>query len=69
MSPTAALRINVKPHEHVVIEPQEIDGTGCDYAVIVTGHGPATVRLDGVVGQLQLDAASDYAIVWPVGGA
>lgn len=47
--PTAALRIEVQPGDYYVAEPQQIDATGYDYGVLITGHGPATVDLAGVM--------------------
>lgn len=47
--PTAALRINVQPGDTYDAEPGEIDATGYDYGVLVTGEGPATVNLHGLI--------------------
>ena len=46
---TAGLHITVEPGDTYVAEPGEIDATGRDFGVLVTGQGPATVTLDGVV--------------------
>ena len=48
MSDNAALRIEVKPGDVYDAEPGEIDATGYEYGVLVTGEGPATVNLHGL---------------------